>query len=308
MSVSPAPTTQWAGPTRFLPPPEPRVQADGSKRYEGVTYAAAPGYRPLQLDVWVPPSPSPPFLVVWIHGGAWMFGDRRYLPETLRPNQLFEELVAAGLAVATIDYRHALEAQFPAQLHDAKAAIRYLRLHADVLGINTERIGVWGESAGGHLAALAGLTAHHPELEGAIGVLRQSSTVDVVVDWYGVADLGLQPREKRAAEVLAMLPPEMLTPPEELLAGGQDEHTLAAASPITYVAPGAPPFLLIHGTADTVVPYEQSEVLAQALTEAGVPVRLVPIEGADHIFNGHDDIDGIVRLSVEYLADGLRSR
>jgi acetyl esterase/lipase len=307
MSVSPAPTTQWAGPTRFLPPPEPRVQADGSKRYEGVTYAAAPGYRPLQLDVWVPPSPSPPFLVVWIHGGAWMFGDRRYLPETLRPNQLFEELVAAGLAVATIDYRHALEAQFPAQLHDAKAAIRYLRLHADVLGINTERIGVWGESAGGHLAALAGLTAHHPELEGAIGVLRQSSTVDVVVDWYGVADLGLQPREKRAAEVLAMLPPEMLTPPEELLAGGQDEHTLAAASPITYVAPGAPPFLLIHGTADTVVPYEQSEVLAQALTEAGVPVRLVPIEGADHIFNGHDDIDGIVRLSVEYLADGLRS-
>ncbi len=307
MSVSPAPATPWAGPTRFLPPPEPQVQADGSKHYEGVTYAAAPGYRPLQLDVWVPASPSSPLLVVWIHGGAWMFGDRRYLPETLRPKQLFEELVAAGLAVATIDYRHALEAQFPAQLHDAKAAIRYLRSHADVLGINTERIGVWGESAGGHLAALVGLTAHHPELEGAIGVLRQSSAVDVVVDWYGVADLGLQPREKRAAEVLAMLPPEMLTPPEELLAGGQDEHTLAAASPISYVAPGAPPFLLIHGTADTVVPYEQSEVLAQALTEAGVPVRLVPIEGADHIFNGHDDIDGIVRLSVEYLADALRS-
>jgi acetyl esterase/lipase len=307
MSVSPAPTTEWTGPARWLPPPTPRMRSDGSMRYEGVTYAVAPGYRPLQLDVWVPVSPARPRLVVWIHGGAWMFGDRRYLPETLRPNQLFEELLAAGLAVATIDYRHALEAQFPAQLHDAKAAIRYLRAYAEVLGIDALRIGVWGESAGGHLAALAGLTAHHRELEGAIGVLRQSSAVDVVVDWYGVADLSLQPRETRIPEMVAILPPEMLTPPEELMAGGQDEHALAAASPITYVAHGAPPFLLIHGTSDTVVPYEQSEALAQALTEAEVPVRLVPIEGADHIFRGHDDIDGVVRHSVEYLADALRS-
>jgi acetyl esterase/lipase len=214
--------------------------------------------------------------------------------------------VAAGLAVATIDYRHALEARFPAQLHDAKAAVRYLRAHADVLGVDTARIGVWGESAGGHIAALVGLTAQHPELEGAIGVLGQSSAVDVVVDWYGVADLALEPRRGWTAEVRAKLPPEMLTSPEELLAGGQDEHVLAAASPVTYVAPDAPPFLLIHGTADMVVRYAQSEVLAQALTEAGVPVRLVTIEGADHIFKGHDNIDGVVRLSVEYLAAALR--
>src|SRR4249919_899820 len=185
MSVTLAPTTGWAGPKRFLPPTEPRVQPDGGRRYDGVTYAIAPGYRPLLLDLWVPASPSPPPLVVWIHGGAWMLGDRRYLPETVRPNQLFEELVAAGLAVATIDYRHALEAQFPAQLHDAKAAIRYLRAYANELGIETERIGVWGESAGGHLAALVGLTGQQLDLEGAIGVLRQSSAVDVVVDWYG---------------------------------------------------------------------------------------------------------------------------
>jgi dipeptidyl aminopeptidase/acylaminoacyl peptidase len=98
----------------------------------------------------------------------------------------------------------------------------------------------------------------------------------------------------------------MPTPPEELLAGSQDEQALAAASPITYVAPGAPPFLLIHGTADTVVRYAQSDVLAQALTKAGVPVQLVAIDDADHIFRGHDDIDGVVRLSVEYLATALR--
>ena len=307
MSVTPAPTTEWTGPTRFLAPPEPRVQADGSKRYEGITYAAVPGYRPLQLDVWVPATPAPPPLVVWIHGGGWMFGDRRYLPETLRPNQLFEESVAAGLAVATIDYRHALETHFPAQLHDAKAAIRYLRAHAEVLGLDATKIGVWGESAGGHLAALVGLTGQHAELEGAIGVLRQSSAVDVVVDWYGPADLALQPREGSSPEIAAKLPPEMLTPPEELLAGGNDEHTLAIASPISYVTPAAPPFLLIHGTADTVVPYVQSEVLTQALANAGVSVQLVPIDDADHIFNGYDDIDGVVRLSVDYLAKALRT-
>jgi len=255
--------------------------------------------------VWVPPTPTPPPLVVWIHGGGWMFGDRRYLPETLRPNQLFEESVAAGLAVATIDYRHALEAHFPAQLHDAKAAIRYLRAHAEVLGLDTTKIGVWGESAGGHLAALVGLTGQHAELEGAMGVLRQSSAVDVVVDWYAPADLALQPREGRSTEIMGQLPPEMLTAPEELLAGGNDEHALAVASPISYVTPAAPPFLLIHGTADTVVPYVQSEVLTQALADAGVSAQLVPIEGADHIFNDYDDIDGVVRLSVDYLAKAL---
>jgi acetyl esterase/lipase len=243
---------------------------------------------------------------VWIHGGGWIFGDRRYLPETLRPNQLFEELIAAGLAVATIDYRHALEAHFPAQLHDAKAAVRYLRAHAGVLGVNTDRIGVWGESAGGHIAALVGLTGGHAELEGAIGVLRQSSAVDVVVDWYGPADLASQ-LENRSAEIIAKRPPEMLAPPEGIMAGGQDERSLTAASPITYVTRAAPPFLLIHGTADTVVPYAQSEVLARALTEVGASVRLVPIEGAEHIFRGHDDIDGVVQLSVEFLAEALGS-
>ena len=225
-----APTTEWPG-GLFLPPPEPREGTDGSKRYEGVTYAAPAGYRPLQLDVWVPASAAPPPLVVWIHGGAWLFGDRRYLPETLRPNQLFEELINAGLAVATIDYRHALEAQFPAQLHDVKAAVRYLRAYADALGVDTSRIGVWGESAGGHLAALIALTAQRPELEGTLGVLDESSAVDAVVDWYGVADLTLPPQAR--PESAAQPPPEFLTAPHDLLVGGQDQNAYAAASPTT---------------------------------------------------------------------------
>jgi acetyl esterase/lipase len=301
-----AETTEWAGPARFLPPHEPTRRDDGALHYSGLTYAVAFGFRPLQLDLWVPPTSAPAPLVVWIHGGGFMFGDRRYLPETLRPNQLFDALLDAGLAVATIDYRHALEVPFPAQLHDAKAAVRYLRAHADGLGISTERIGVAGESAGGHLAALVGLTGSRADLEGTHGVVGPSSAVDVVVDWYGLADLSTMPRRIPPPEIAAKLPPEIGTPPEEHLTRGLEGPALADASPITHVSAEAPPFLLVHGTADWLVPFAQSEQLHAALTAAGVSSRLEPVEGAMHIFDGHDDIDGIVRLSVDYLVAALR--
>jgi len=296
---------EWAGPARFLAPHDPTVRADGARHFSGLTYAAPVGYRPLLLDVWVPPAAVPSPLVVWIHGGAWMGGDRRYLPETLRPNQLFDALLGAGLAIATIDYRHALEASFPAQLYDAKAAVRYLREHADVLGVDCTRIGVAGESAGGHLAALVALTAHRADLDGDLGVRNGSSAADVAVDWYGVADLSTMPRAALPPHILDELPPEFATPPEDHLLSGADDVTRADASPITHVTASAPPFLLVHGTADWVVPFSQSEQLHAALTSAGVPSTLVPVEGAQHVFDGHDDIDGLVRLTVEYLTEAL---
>jgi acetyl esterase/lipase len=297
---------EWAGPARFLPPTRPTRRDDGVQHFSGVTYAVAVGYRPLQLDLWVPGTATPPPVVVWVHGGGFMFGDRRYLPETLQPDQLFEALVAAGLAVATIDYRHALEAPFPAQLHDAKAAVRYLRAHADELGISTQRIGIAGESAGAHIAASVGLTAHRADLEGGHGVVGPSSAVDVVVDWYGPADLSTMPRQAPPPHIAAKLPPEMLVPPEDQLTRGLAGAALADASPVTHVTPAAPPFLLVHGTADWLVPFAQSEQLHAALTAAGVSSTLVPVEGAEHIFDGSDDVDGLVRLSVEYLARALR--
>ncbi|CCH87623.1 Esterase/lipase-like protein [Modestobacter italicus] len=296
---------EWAGPARFLAPTEPILRDDGVRHFSGITYAVAVGYRPLQLDLWVPDSATPPPLVVWVHGGGFMFGDRRYLPETLKPNQVFDALLEAGLAVATIDYRHALEAPFPAQLHDAKAAVRYLRAHAGELGISTGRIGVAGESAGAHIAALVGLTAHRPDLEGTHGVLGEFSTVDVVVDWYGPADLETMPRVALPPSIAAKLPPEMATPPEDHLTRGLEGAARADASPVTHVTPDAPPFLLVHGTADWLVPYAQSEQLHAALTAAGVSSTLVPVEGAEHIFDGHDDVDGLVRLTVEYLTRAL---
>ncbi|MCZ2839389.1 alpha/beta hydrolase [Modestobacter sp. VKM Ac-2985] len=298
-------TPEWAGPAHFLTPHEPVRRADGARHFSGLTYAVAFGYRPLQLDLWVPDTPAPAPLVVYVHGGGWMMGDRRYLPETLRPGSLFDAFLDAGLAVATIDYRHAHEAAFPAQLHDAKAAVRYLRAHADVLGVDTTRIGAMGESAGGHLAALLGLTAHRADLEGHHGVTGPSSAVDVVVDWYGVADLDTMPRQAPPPEVAALLPVEMQVPPEDQLLDGLDEQARTDASPVNHVTADAPPFLLVHGTADWLVPYAQSEQLHAALTAVGVDSRLVPVEGAGHIWLGCDEVDGIVELSVHHLAEAL---
>lgn len=288
-------------PPRFYPPVAPTVLADGARHFSGVTYARISGYRPLLLDLWVPPTATPPPLVVWIHGGAWLSGDRRYLPETLRPNQLFDALLAAGLAVATVDYRHAREAPFPAQLHDVKAALRYLRTFAAELGVDATRVGVWGESAGGHLAALLALTADRADLEGDTGVPGRAGPVAVAVDWYGVADPDALTRLP-AAEGTAIGVPDH--PPDLLLAGtGPATHDDAA--PLRQVHHGAPGFLLLHGTADRVVPFEQSEALRDALRAVGVPAELVPVAGADHIFAGHQDIDALVTRSVRFLADAL---
>ncbi|WP_346618483.1 alpha/beta hydrolase [Blastococcus montanus] len=297
---------EWAGPARFLPPPPAMQRDDGVRVFSGVTYACPAGYRPLQLDVRVPPGEKPAPLVVWIHGGAWMMGDRRDLPETLRPDSLFEAFVAAGLAVATIDYRFSLEAPFPAQLHDAKAAVRYLRAHAEQLGVDVTRVGVAGESAGGHLAALVALTGQRADLEGDLGVVGPSSGVDVAVDWYGVSDMATMPGATPPPHIAAKLPEVMRVPADQHLLAGLDEATRADASPVTHVTAGAPPFLLVHGTADWLVPFSQSEQLQAALQAVDVPVRLVPVEGAEHIFGGHGDVDALVSLTVEYLADALR--
>jgi acetyl esterase/lipase len=133
--------------------------------------------------------------------GAFQLGDRRELPPTFQPDSVFRLLNEAGIACATVDYRHALEAPFPAQLHDIKAAVRYLRQHAELLGIDPERIGAWGESAGGHLAALLGLTGGRADLEGGLGVQRQPSAVSAVVDFYGVSSLTQMPRHGRGHQL-----------------------------------------------------------------------------------------------------------
>ncbi|MFJ3828824.1 alpha/beta hydrolase fold domain-containing protein [Streptomyces sp. NPDC090046] len=297
----------WPPPPYRSPVP-PVTGTDGVRRFDGITYATTPGYRPRLLDVQVPAGEGPFPAIVWIHGGGWLDGDRRYPPPTVPADLLHGSVLSAGIALVSIDYRHSLEAPFPAQLHDVKAAIRYVRTFADALGIDPDRIGVWGESAGGHLAALAGVVGpgspQGAALEGTQGVGSGDTAVRAVVDWYGVSDL-----VALAGHPMPAMPgAEFPDPYEALLGAGVDERPdlARAASPVTY-APGSnpPPFLLVHGTRDGLVPYSQSEVLAEALISAGGEVTLQPVEGADHIFLGSPDIPAIVEGSVAFLARHL---
>ncbi|MFG2617060.1 alpha/beta hydrolase fold domain-containing protein [Streptomyces sp. NPDC048507] len=297
-------------PPPYQPPVTPVTDAHGVRHFDGVTYATTPGYRPRLLDVRLPAGEGPFPAVVWIHGGGWLDGDRRYPPPTVPAALLHGSVLGAGLALVSIDYRHSLEAPFPAQLHDVKAAIRYVRHFAGPLGIDPDRLAVWGESAGGHLAALAGLVGPaSPDagaLEGAHGVGAGDTDVRAVVDWYGVSDL-----PALAAHPLpATLPVGAGFPdPYEALLGGtqaQRPELARVASPVTYAGDATPPpFLLVHGTHDGLVPFSQSEALAEALTGAGGEVTLRPVEGADHIFLGSPDIAEIVAESVAFLARHL---
>jgi acetyl esterase/lipase len=265
------------------------------------------------MDIWLPRQATAPVpLVVWVHGGAFQLGDRRELPPTFAPDSVFRLLNEAGIACATVDYRHCLEAPFPAQLHDLKAAVRYLREYAADLGVDPERFGAWGESAGGHLVALLGLTGGREDLHGGLGAQGHSSGVSAVVDFYGVSSLvdippmntpeGLFPPALTAA-----VPAGMSLQPEYMLVGGSDDPALlAAASPVSYVTADAAPFLLIHGDSDGLVPHSQTDLLAAALATAGVEHEVVTIKGGDHCFFGAEDqLDSILAAAVGFFAGKL---
>ncbi|WP_405533883.1 alpha/beta hydrolase [Streptomyces sp. NBC_00075] len=292
-------------PPRFLPPAEPLRHAGGSRHHPAVSYAFVPGYRPLKLDLWVPEGDGPHPVVVFVHGGAWALGDRGDLLPAQDISVVIDLLLAADLAVASIDYRLSREAIFPAQLHDTKSAVRYLRRHGDQLGLDSSRTAMWGESVGAHLAPLLALTADRAELEGDIGVTGPDSSVVAAVVWYGIYDLAALPK--------FVLPPDITLPAdtaedliEQLLGGVADPELAVPASPVTHVTADAPPFLLIHGTADRLVPFEQSLLLEKSLPTHGAEVQLVPVEDADHGLFGAPELATPLQQTVAFLSTHLR--
>jgi acetyl esterase/lipase len=259
----------------------------------GLAYAAPLGFRPLLLDLYLPPAgPGPAPLVVFLHGGGWLRGDRSMVSPSFaswQPGPL-ARLAAEGFAVASADYRLSGEARFPAQLEDVSAAVDWLAGQAGQYGFDAGRIVLWGESAGAHLAALLGLRS-------------AGSAVRGVVDWYGPADLIALDEQVGAAGALTDDP---LDSREARLLGapvGQVPELARAASPLSHVRAGAPPFLIAHGTADRMVPFQQSEALAAALAEAGADVRLEAVDGADHLWIGVADLTPLYDAVVAFARE-----
>ncbi|GHC90956.1 hypothetical protein GCM10010334_25420 [Streptomyces finlayi] len=261
------------------------------RQLRGVPYAEVPGGRPLELDLWLPETPSPAPLVLFVHGGAWRRGRRDDMGFRTRgwsPGP-FARIAAAGFAVACADYRLSGEATFPAPLDDLHAALRWLTLRGTELGVDPGRTVVWGESAGGHLASLLALTA--PGLAGA-------------VVWYGPSDL-TSPRGPFTRENPAT--------PEALLLGGAPTKLpgrAREASPLFLVHPAAPPFLLIHGEADTMVDCSHSTSLAAALRETSrSPVDLWTVPHADHGWHGVPDttVEAVFDHSLAFAGNCLHS-
>ncbi len=242
-----------------------------------VEYARA-GDISLKLDILTPnaASDAPRPCLVWIHGGGWQGGDKSSgVPRLGR-------WVASGEYVGvSVGYRLTDKAIWPAQIHDCKAAIRYLRANASELGINPDKIGIWGSSAGGHLVSLLGTSGDVPELDGELGSTGLSSSVACVVDYCGPSDfLSFSKQNPREAE-----PGHPLY---KLFGGPLSEKMAEAkqASPVTYVSKNDPPFLIVHGTDDQTVPLDQAVSFHAAQEKVGMDTTLIKIEGGGHGIGG----------------------
>jgi acetyl esterase/lipase len=251
--------------------------ASEARRFRKLEFTRTPD-GPLFLDLYLPASGAGRLpLIVWIHGGGW------HTSPTARDDYLPGRMVGRGYALASIDYRDSKTARFPAQVQDCKAAVRWLRAHAEQYGIDPERVGVWGISAGGHLAAFLGLSGGEKEYDGNGGNAGFSSRVVVACDFCGPTDLF----QMEAPETVKALP-ALRQMGEDFVGGKLEERRelVAKVNPATHADAGDPPILILHGDADPLVALKQSELLYQALKTAGVEVTFGVAKGGSHLFIG----------------------
>lgn len=239
------------------------------KTYKDVEFAKVDGHS-LKLNLFLPEKKDAP-LVLWIHGGGWHAGSYKNCSITWMTDH--------GYAVASISYRLTNKAIFPAQIHDCKAALRWLRANKEKYGYSTEKVAVAGSSAGGMLAALMGTSGDVKELEGNVGGnIDQSSRVDAVIDFYGATDFILRSKSQphRANKVGSVV--------YKLLGGGADKKVEEAksASAAYHVSSDDPPFLVFHGDKDNTVLIDQSEKITEVYKAANLPIDFHVLRGAGH--------------------------
>ena len=275
-------------------------------------YSRARGLERL-ADIFIPKSTDPPPVVLWLHGGGWRFGDRHLAPD------LGAYAHASGLAMVSIDYRLSDEAKFPSPVEDVKSAVRWVRSSAPAFGLDGARIGLWGSSAGGHLAACAALSGEEEFIGGENP--GYSSAVQAVVDGYGHVNFGRIDKDRGGTPSLGT-DAESLGIGKLLPAGDPDSFesrllgvpvagspdAVELADPVHYLRAPAPPFLILHGQADTLIPSAQSEYLFGALSGAGSNATLVLFEKLKHgFFNNRELAEeeyGDVRLLQSAAARG----
>ena len=269
----PAPMPTPTSLPNFAPKPAPVVassQLTFSQVLNDVTYCTDDGVD-LKMDVyfpWKPAGPSP--VILFVHGGGWVGGTKTGTPGL----SYFLDLARRGYTTFSIDYRLAPTYTFPASIIDVKCAVRSIRAHATNYNIDPSRIGAWGASAGGHLVALLGTSDQSAGWD--VGqYLDQSSRVNVVVDMYGIHDLTTEyvVGNIRGLDRLVFR------------AQGPTDPILAKASPVTYITPDDPPFLILHGDMDPVVPITQSQVFYDRLVAGGVSATFIPVHNGGHGFN-----------------------
>lgn len=233
-----------------------------------------------KLDIFMPENPGdkPLPLVIWIHGGGWQGGSKAGNPAL--------GFTSAGYVTASIEYRFSQKAVFPAQIQDCQAAIRFLRANAAKYHIDPDHIGVWGASAGGHLVALVGTAGGKNAFPKIGGNDTQSDRVQAVCDWFGPTDfntvMAQAAEDKNAKNIFKFNSP---SDPYSRLIGvplNSDQAKGDAVSPVHFVSKDNPPFLIMHGTHDTLVPYAQSEEFLSALKKEGVDALLQTMPGSGH--------------------------
>ena len=253
-------------------PRRPARQAQSRKpTHRDIAYVSQ-GHGRQKLDLYLPKerSAGPLPLIIWVHGGAWRAGDKGRCPAA--------RFVEMGYAVASMNYRLSQHAIFPAQIQDCKAAVRWLRANAGTYNIDPKRFGVWGSSAGGHLVAMLGTAGDVKGFD--VGEnLGVSSRVQAVCDFFGPTDF------TKMNDFPGRIDHDAPDSPESKLSGGpvqENKDKARRADPVTYVTKDDPPFLIVHGDKDPLVPHNQSELLRDALKKAGVPVRLYTVAGGGH--------------------------